>query len=155
METTPNKKNFLKLVTESDSKLLEKLEWRKANEGWLKKSAAIAVKVLRTIRAKGSSQKQLAEQMGVTPQQISKIVQGTANLSLQTIYNLEVALGIELIATETKSIATTKDYVGVNIEKHRLKHTYTAKNDFKTLHTNSKINNATKVMDFIQFAMAS
>lgn len=43
------------------------------------------------------SQKQLAERMDVSPQQISKIVKGQENLTLETISNLEIALGIQII----------------------------------------------------------
>ncbi len=35
--------------------------------------------------------------MNVSPQQISKIVKGQENLTLETISNLEIALGIQII----------------------------------------------------------
>ena len=44
------------------------------------------------------SQAKLAEVVGVSPQQISKIVKGHENLTLETIYKLSRALGEELIA---------------------------------------------------------
>jgi transcriptional regulator with XRE-family HTH domain len=71
---------------------------RQANRAWLKHSQAIALRVLRVLRAKKMSQLQLAEVMKVTPQQINKIVKGSENLSLETIAKLEEALGVSLMA---------------------------------------------------------
>jgi transcriptional regulator with XRE-family HTH domain len=67
------------------------------NYEWLKKSAAIAIKVLDALKAQHLSQKDLAARMGISPQQISKIVKGRENLTLETISNLELALGIIII----------------------------------------------------------
>ncbi len=97
METSKNLEAFLKLVSKEECGLLEKAKWRQANDAWLSKSGAIAIKVLGTLRAKAMSQKSLSETMGVTPQQISKIVKGRENLSLETIAKLEMALGIQII----------------------------------------------------------
>jgi plasmid maintenance system antidote protein VapI len=35
--------------------------------------------------------------MNISPQQISKIVKGQENMTLETISNLEIALGIQII----------------------------------------------------------
>lgn len=72
-------------------------KWRIENEGWLKHSQSIALAILRTLRANKISQKELAERIGVSPQQISKIVKGGENLTLETIAKIESALGIPLI----------------------------------------------------------
>ena len=39
----------------------------------------------------------LAEEMGVTPQYISKVVKGKENLTLETIAKIEEVLGIKLV----------------------------------------------------------
>ncbi|ARM32013.1 hypothetical protein B9H02_10585 [Prosthecochloris sp. HL-130-GSB] len=75
----------------------KKAKWRKENRAWLKRSQAIALRVLRSLRSRKMSQKDLAEMMGVTPQHISKIVKGRENLTLETIAKLEGALGIALM----------------------------------------------------------
>jgi len=67
------------------------------NAEWLMKSQAIASKVLNTIRAKKLTQAQLAILMKVSPQQVSRVIKGKENLTLETISNLERALGIKLI----------------------------------------------------------
>lgn len=84
-----------------DTKWMEEAQWRTDNEKWLDISGKIALKVLRTLRKKGVSQKELAEKMGVSPQYVNKIVKGSENLSLETITKLETALEIQLI--EVKS----------------------------------------------------
>jgi transcriptional regulator with XRE-family HTH domain len=63
---------------------------------------------LDALKAQGLTQKDLAERLNVTPQQISKIVKGEENLTLETITNLELALGIHIIldnSTPNKSAA--------------------------------------------------
>lgn len=97
-----NLDNFLKLVSDDKSNLLEKIQWRIANQEWLKKSGAIALLVLSTLKEKNISQKTLAELMSVSPQQVNKIVKGSENLTLETITNLEQALGIQVINISKK-----------------------------------------------------
>ena len=90
----------------------KKAKWRKENRAWLKRSQAIALRVLRTLRSRKMSQKELAEMMGVTPQHISKIVKGKENLTLETIAKLEAALGSSLMVVpfyeETQNVAVTE-----------------------------------------------
>ena len=71
------------------------------NRDWLKKSAAIAIKVLDTLKEQGLTQKDLAERMGVSPQQVNKITGGQENLTLQTISKLELILGIRIINADS------------------------------------------------------
>jgi len=75
----------------------EKAEWRQANRAWLGKSAEIALKILRELRAKSVTQKELADKINVSAQYVNKLLKGQENLSLETICKLEVALGITLI----------------------------------------------------------
>jgi transcriptional regulator with XRE-family HTH domain len=49
------------------------------------------------------SQKELAEKTGVSPQQVSKILKGNVNLTLDTSTRLEAALGIELLTIPVKA----------------------------------------------------
>lgn len=107
MKTESIKDKLNKLAAEEPSKWLEKAEWREANEAWLNKSADIALKVLRALREKGMTQKDLAEKLNVSPQQVSKIVKGNENLTLETITKLECVLGVSLI-TITGTTADTK-----------------------------------------------
>jgi transcriptional regulator with XRE-family HTH domain len=93
----------LNAIAIPDTTWQAKAEQRQANKGWLKRSAKIAFRVLEKLRENRlsgqspSTQKELAEQFGVPPQQINKIVKGQENLTLETISRLEEALQIQLI----------------------------------------------------------
>ena len=76
-----------------------KAEYRIKNKKWLSYSSNIARRVLVAIGdIEDLNQRKLAYQIGVTPQYISKIVQGRENLSLETIAKLSTALNVELIS---------------------------------------------------------
>jgi ribosome-binding protein aMBF1 (putative translation factor) len=94
------KEKLSKLASDQPSNWKEKAKFRRENREWLRKSAAIAVRVLGALKAQGLSQKELAERMNISPQQISKIVKGHENLTLETITNLEIALDIQIIDGE-------------------------------------------------------
>ena len=89
------KEKLSKLTSDQSSTWKAKVKYRRENREWLKKSAAIAVRVLDALTEQNLSQKELAERMNISPQQISKIVKGHENLTLETISNLELALGIQ------------------------------------------------------------
>lgn len=91
------KERLSKLTSDQPSRWKEKAKFRRENREWLKKSAAIALKILAALEEQGLSQKGLADRMQVSPAQINKIVKGHENLTLETITNLEMALGIEII----------------------------------------------------------
>jgi transcriptional regulator with XRE-family HTH domain len=90
---------FLDIVSkEEKSNAKEIMSWRKANKHWLKKSEAIALHILQHIRSEGITQVDFAQKMNVSPQQISKILKGQENLTLESIAKMEQILGIELVA---------------------------------------------------------
>jgi len=57
------------------------------------------------------SQKALAAQLGVSPQQVNKWVKGNENFTFETIARLEAVLGIELmqVSWPKKRTAALKD----------------------------------------------
>jgi ribosome-binding protein aMBF1 (putative translation factor) len=89
-------KKLNKLVSR-ESKWLQESKFREENASWLDRSAEIALMILRTLRSKGMTQRDLAEKLNVSAQQVSKIAQGKENLTIETIAKIEDALGIELI----------------------------------------------------------
>lgn len=92
------KKKIADLVSESSqSSWKEKVEWRKANKAWLRKSADIALRILDALEDLGWNKARLAVEMGVSPQQVSKYVKGEENFKLETLCKLESVLGIELV----------------------------------------------------------
>lgn len=110
---TKNLENFQKLVSNEKSGWLDKFLHYKANKKWLDYSSKVAVNVLEALKTRGMSQRELAEKMKVSAQQINKIVKGQQNLTFETVGKLEIALGITLMeivdfkfASEIKTSAT-------------------------------------------------
>jgi transcriptional regulator with XRE-family HTH domain len=86
------------LANGKTSNWLADAAFRRENK-WLSYSSEIALRILAAIEDKKDfSQSRLAELLGVSPQQISKIVKGKENLTLETIYNISQALDAELIS---------------------------------------------------------
>jgi len=105
------KKKIAEVAEKDKSKWLEKAKYRRENRDWLLKSKRIALRVLGVLKERGMQQKELAEQLGVSPQQVSKIVKGKENLTLETISKLEAVLGISLFELpKTQPTKTKKDY---------------------------------------------
>jgi transcriptional regulator with XRE-family HTH domain len=86
------------VVPTEPGKWHEDSEFRHQNKQWLKRSHCIAVRISRTLRAKGLSQKDLAIELGVSPQLVSKWVNGKDNFTFETVEKLEKALNIELMS---------------------------------------------------------
>jgi len=97
MMKTKNVENFEKLVSNENSGWLDKFLHYKANKKWLDNSSKVAVNVLEALKEKGMSQKDLAEKMDVSAQQVNKILKGKQNLTFETVAKLEEALGIVLL----------------------------------------------------------
>lgn len=95
----------LKNQSIKDEGWLKEAKWRQENEAWLDLSFAIAVKILRTLRNRNMTQKDLAVALGLSPQYVNKIVKGSENLTIETITKIEKALQISLIEVPDKSSA--------------------------------------------------
>jgi transcriptional regulator with XRE-family HTH domain len=95
---TINKEKLKKYISKEKSTWLDQADFYEANKEWLDKSALIAVKILSTLKSKSITQKELAEEIGVSPQYINKVVKGFENLSLETICKIEKSLGITLVS---------------------------------------------------------
>ena len=94
---------------------------RQKDSGWLPYAQKIAFTVLRALRAQKMTQVQLAEKLGVTPQQVNKWLKGGENFTIDTIYRLEQALEIKMLyfaATEEMPKTTSvKTYREVSLLK--------------------------------------
>lgn len=101
-----NKTNRVQsLISKEPSGWQEKAEFRKANRGWLKLSAAIAVRILDELGSKGISQVEFARMMDVSPQHIAKLVKGQEKLTPETIGKIEVVLNINLISVASNTVS--------------------------------------------------
>ncbi len=86
-----------RVISVAPSQWHEDAKRRAAEKPWKRRSQTIALTVLRTLRARGISQKNLAERLDVPPQQVNQWVKECENFTLETIARLEQALDIQLI----------------------------------------------------------
>ncbi|WKN45813.1 helix-turn-helix domain-containing protein [Tunicatimonas pelagia] len=116
----------------------EDVKRRAEEKPWKKRSQAVALAVLRTLRAKKMSQKELAEQLGVSAQLVNKWVKGKENFTFETVSKLEEALDIQLMQVTGLKKQTTKlkEYIMVEkVEKAKKSHkpTQTASTETKVI----------------------
>ncbi|WP_223583088.1 transcriptional regulator [Sphingobacterium sp. GVS05A] len=97
-----NKEKFLALVSKEETKTVERATARLANKRYSKLSNLIAFEILERLDELGWKQKDLAERMEVSPQQVNKWVKGNENFTLETLVVLSEVLGVELIAVVPK-----------------------------------------------------
>lgn len=90
------------------SKWKEKAKNRIANRSWLYHSRKIAIKINVFLKENNIKQKELAELLDVSPQQVSKILKGKENLKLETISKIENVLNIELINSDKTTAIETE-----------------------------------------------
>ena len=100
-----NKEKFMKLVSDEKTDTIARNKERIKNRAMLKESQRIAIKVLMKLDDLGWTQKDLATKMGVKPQQITKIVSGKENLTIETQIQLQNIMDIPVLASyyENKS----------------------------------------------------
>lgn len=113
MKEGKNKRQFG--FTEEGKRWLAQAIYHEENKAWLRYSGKIASRIHAALSSQeGMTQKKLAELMDVSPQQISKIMKGHENLTLQTIAKLSEVLKVDLITfpeytysvrTEEKSLS--------------------------------------------------
>lgn len=103
------RKRIEEIAIDDKGSWIEKARYRRDNRPWLRKSQRIAVRILSVLDKKGIQQKELAKALNVSPQQISKIVQGKQNLTLETISKLEAVLGIKLFDVPVSQFEMNED----------------------------------------------
>ncbi|MBF4515583.1 helix-turn-helix domain-containing protein [Flavobacterium sp. ANB] len=103
-----NKEKFLALVSKEKTNTIAKNRDRIKNREMLRESQKIALKVLDKLEKIRWSQKKLAAEMGVSPQQITKIVKGQENLTLETQIKLQRVLDIPILASYYDDIVEQK-----------------------------------------------
>ena len=94
-----SKENFFKIVSETDTKTIAESNQRIGKRAMLRESQQIAMKVIIKLDELGWAQKDLAKAMDVSPQQISKIVSGKENLTIDTQIKLQNILNIPVLAS--------------------------------------------------------
>lgn len=112
-----NKEKFHQFVSEEDTKTLTEVKNRIKNRAMLRESQQIAIKVLMKLDDLGWSQKDLAKSMEVTPQQITKIVSGKENLTIETQIKLQNILDIPILASFYEKKAEELEEIIVSFEE--------------------------------------
>jgi transcriptional regulator with XRE-family HTH domain len=112
-----NKAKFLQLVSGEDSKTLAELKQRIKNRAMLRESQKIAIKVLLKLDELAWAQKDLAKAMNVSPQQVSKIVSGKENLTIETQIKLQNILNIPVLASYYENRMSEMEEGILTIEK--------------------------------------
>lgn len=99
------------VVAKEPIQWIERADYRADNKKWLKRSQAVTLLVLRTLREKGITQKDLALLMEVSPQQVNKWMKGKENFTFDTIARLEEALGVEIMTIVQVGQPLAKNWV--------------------------------------------
>ncbi|MGB0880413.1 MAG: helix-turn-helix transcriptional regulator [Polaribacter sp.] len=113
-------KKLNSLTSENKSRWEEKAKNRLANKSWLKYSRKIAIKINTHLQANNIKQRELAILLDVSPQQISKIIKGRENLTLETISKIEDALNTQLLELNK----TKKTEINLNRDLEYTKSTF-------------------------------
>lgn len=88
--------NLSKFQSPQPSQWREQAQWRLDNEDWLECSAQIALNILNRMEETNVNEAQLANTLGISINELMKILSGNENLSLKTICQIEKALNIKL-----------------------------------------------------------
>lgn len=117
MSTTNHLDKIKKAVGDlKQSPWIEEARERKLNQEEIRSRQKIALNILRTLRQLDISQKQLAEMLNVSPQQVNKWVKGSENFTIDTIFKIQKALGVELIEViEPKLITKISNSIVINL----------------------------------------
>ncbi len=118
-----NLQNKLNALTSGNVSNWEaKAKKRLANKSWLKYSRKIALKINVFLKENKIKQKELAEMLSVSPQQVSKIIKGRENLTLETIAKIEDCLHISLLDLDKPQKIQIVNFSGaMNYEKSTYK----------------------------------
>lgn len=149
-----NKEKFLSLVSKEKTNTLERNRERIKNRAMLRESQQIAIKVLKKLDELGWSKKDLADALGVVPQQITKIVSGQENLTIDTQIKLQNVLDIPILASyyerkeqQVKStIVFEKKNIAYSVNRRAV--TNYSRSDKKTRMIKMEFDKATKQFKF-------
>ena len=86
------------------STFVDDSRWRRDNAAWLKLSHRISYAIMDYIQDNHKTLNDVAEELGVSPQFVSKILSGKVNFSFKTISEIEEALGIEVFQAAAMEI---------------------------------------------------
>lgn len=95
-------------ITKTATRWKERAKQDRKNRSHISRSQAFALELLDYMEANDIKQKDLAERMGVSPQQVNKILQAKANLTFDTLDKIAAALEITISSPKIISAGTLK-----------------------------------------------
>jgi transcriptional regulator with XRE-family HTH domain len=135
------------LVSKTPSKWIEESNKRFEDKEGLRYSQQVAVRILRTLREKKLSQKDLAELLQVTPQTVNKWVKGSENFGFFTIGKIEKALDIKLMhiyENNNTLIISSSNIIKISNQIHsylnKMEETMASEKETKVIPLNGYIN---------------
>jgi len=99
------KLNQISKPVNKNSKWREIAETNKKHQDILEDLMTIALRIRSRLKEMGIRQKELAEKLDVTPQALTRIMQGSQNLTLSKIRQIENILDISLISIRQPSMS--------------------------------------------------
>lgn len=135
------------LVSKTPSKWIEESNKRFEDKEGLRYSQQVAVRILRTLREKKLSQKDLADLLKVTPQTVNKWVKGSENIGLFTIGRIDKVLNVKLmhvyesdnsLTVDCRNITTMSKQIHSHLNK--IEKTMVAKKETKVIPLDAYIN---------------
>lgn len=137
------------------SKALERNKARITNRDMLRESRKIALKVLMKLDELKITQRNLAELMNVSPQQISKIVSGNENLTIETQIKIQKLLNIPILASYYEDDSNTffSETKTAKYDVQQLETVYP--NYIQSITTNFSINSVIEKENVMLFETAS
>ena len=93
-------KNLRQHSSSTPSQWHKEAEYRRENKSWLRHSQHIALLMQDKMSKMNLTQKELAIQMSVSQQYVSKMLKGHENFSLETLAKIEDILHINVLVLE-------------------------------------------------------
>lgn len=115
------KEKFLSLVSKSQPQTLAKTKERIANRDALREVQQIAMKILSRLDDLGWTKAKFAASLGVTPQQVTKIVSGQDLYRIDTLKKIQTVLNLPILASYYEEKVTNLE-VELGVVEKRIKH---------------------------------
>lgn len=109
-----NKEKYLQMITGRNSNAVIEAKKRIENRDWSDQATIIAIKISTELKQKGWTARMLAEKLNVSPQYVSKLLQGNEKFGFDILVKIQKILSIpifidfnEKFEVKSKARATT------------------------------------------------
>lgn len=132
-----NQDKFKALVSEKNTNAITQTLQNKENRDYLRASQNIALKIMDRLDELSWTQRKLAAEMGMSPQQVNRILRGKINLTLMTIVRLERILKVSFLNSFDDD--TSEDVISFSLVKENFNIPYKSKGGKVLADSNKKI----------------